>query len=76
MCLRFRLVFESKVAEMGSAQTRLNILNQRLAFAKGRVETVQGTTVAELHIFYASLLFMQLNFFYCICFVVVFQDCS
>lgn len=46
MCLRFRQVFESKVAEMDSAQTRLNVLTQRLAFAKGRVETIQGMTVA------------------------------
>lgn len=46
MCLRFRLAFESKVAEVASAQARLNVLTQRLAFAKGRVETVQGTTLA------------------------------
>lgn len=70
MCLRFSLVFESEVAEVCSAQTRLNVLNQRLAFAKGRVETVQGTTVAELHVYCASLLFMWPHLIYlcCCCF--------
>lgn len=35
-------MFESKVADVDSAVTRLSSLSQRLAFAKGRVETVQG----------------------------------
>ncbi|KAI3373565.1 hypothetical protein L3Q82_022153, partial [Scortum barcoo] len=39
---RFGLAFESKVAEVDAAQTRLNTLTQRLTFAKGRVETIQG----------------------------------
>lgn len=39
---RFRLAFESKVAEVAAAQTRLSALIQRLAFAKGRVEAIQG----------------------------------
>ncbi|XP_070773896.1 coiled-coil alpha-helical rod protein 1 [Enoplosus armatus] len=39
---RFSLAFESKVAEVDAAQTRLNIFTQRLTFAKGRVETIQG----------------------------------
>ncbi|XP_035482560.2 coiled-coil alpha-helical rod protein 1 isoform X2 [Scophthalmus maximus] len=39
---RFRLAFESKVAEVDAAQTRLNTFTQRLIFAKRRVETIQG----------------------------------
>lgn len=42
--LRFSQTFESKVADVDSAITWLNSLTQRLAFAKGRVETVQGAT--------------------------------
>lgn len=44
LVLRFSQTFESKVADVDSAMTRLNSLTQRLAFAKGRVETVQGAT--------------------------------
>uniref|UniRef100_UPI0037E7D71B coiled-coil alpha-helical rod protein 1 n=1 Tax=Semicossyphus pulcher TaxID=241346 RepID=UPI0037E7D71B len=39
---RFTLTFESKMAEVDAAGTRLNTLTQRLTFAKGRVETIQG----------------------------------
>lgn len=39
---RFGVAFESKVAEVNAAKTRLNTLTQRLTFAKGRVETIQG----------------------------------
>ncbi|XP_044079620.1 coiled-coil alpha-helical rod protein 1 [Siniperca chuatsi] len=45
---RFSLAFESKVAEVDAAQTRLNTFNQRLTFAKGRVETVQGLTMRRV----------------------------
>lgn len=45
---KFRLAFESKVAEVGSAQARLNVLTQRLTFAKGRVETVQGLILRKV----------------------------
>ncbi|XP_030294927.1 coiled-coil alpha-helical rod protein 1 [Sparus aurata] len=39
---RFSLTFESKVAQVDAAQTKLVTLNQRLTFAKRRVETIQG----------------------------------
>ncbi|XP_042355314.1 coiled-coil alpha-helical rod protein 1 isoform X2 [Plectropomus leopardus] len=39
---RFSLAFESKAAEVDAAQSRLNAFTQRLTFAKGRVETIQG----------------------------------
>ncbi|KAM7374170.1 hypothetical protein PAMP_006844 [Pampus punctatissimus] len=39
---RFSLTFESKVAEVDAAHTRLNTFTQRLTFAKRRVETIQG----------------------------------
>ncbi|XP_071317341.1 coiled-coil alpha-helical rod protein 1 [Trachinotus anak] len=39
---RFSLAFESKVAEVDTAQTRLSTFTQRLTFAKRRVETIQG----------------------------------
>ncbi|XP_068187183.1 coiled-coil alpha-helical rod protein 1 isoform X2 [Antennarius striatus] len=39
---RLSLAFESKVAELFATQTRLISLTQRLAFANGRVETIQG----------------------------------
>ncbi|XP_035033633.1 coiled-coil alpha-helical rod protein 1 [Hippoglossus stenolepis] len=39
---RFRLAFESKVAEVDAAQSRLNTFTQRLIFAKRRVETIQA----------------------------------
>ncbi|KAM9348605.1 coiled-coil alpha-helical rod protein 1 [Symphorus nematophorus] len=39
---RFSVAFESKVAEVDAAQTRLSTLAQRLTFAKGRVDTIQG----------------------------------
>ncbi|XP_041656623.1 coiled-coil alpha-helical rod protein 1 isoform X2 [Cheilinus undulatus] len=38
----FTAAFQSKVAEVDAAQTRLNTFTQRLTFAKGRVETIQG----------------------------------
>nr|XP_046266739.1 coiled-coil alpha-helical rod protein 1 [Scatophagus argus] len=48
---RFSLAFEDKVAEVDAAQTRLNTLTQRLSFARGRVETIQGLVMrrAALH---------------------------
>ncbi|XP_038565124.1 coiled-coil alpha-helical rod protein 1 [Micropterus salmoides] len=45
---RFSLAFESNVAEVESAQTRLNTFTQRLTFAKGRVETIQGLTMRRI----------------------------
>nr|XP_019940908.1 PREDICTED: coiled-coil alpha-helical rod protein 1 [Paralichthys olivaceus] len=39
---RFRVAFESKVAEVDAAQGRLSTFTQRLVFAKRRVETIQG----------------------------------
>ncbi|KAM8742283.1 coiled-coil alpha-helical rod protein 1 isoform 2-T3 [Acanthopagrus schlegelii] len=39
---RFSLAFESKVAQVDAAQTKLVTLTQRLTFAKRRVETIQG----------------------------------
>lgn len=42
---RFGLAFEAKVGEVEAAQARLNILTQRLTFAKRRVETTQGAHV-------------------------------
>lgn len=42
---RFSLAFESKVAEVDAAQTRLNIFTRRLTFAKRRVETIQGVLI-------------------------------
>ncbi|KAJ8383644.1 hypothetical protein AAFF_G00216150 [Aldrovandia affinis] len=39
---RFSVMFEDKVAEMHTAQKRLHSLGQRLTFAKGRVDTIQG----------------------------------
>lgn len=33
------------MAEVDAVQTRLNTLTQRLTFAKGRVETIQGTII-------------------------------
>ncbi|KAG5843478.1 hypothetical protein ANANG_G00151360 [Anguilla anguilla] len=39
---RFSLMFEDKVTEVQAAQRQLHRLNQRLTFAKGRVETIQG----------------------------------
>ncbi|XP_060911466.1 coiled-coil alpha-helical rod protein 1 [Labrus mixtus] len=45
---RFTLAFESKMAEMDAAQTRLNTLTQRLTFAKGRVATIQGLVMRRV----------------------------
>ncbi|TWW74881.1 coiled-coil alpha-helical rod protein 1 [Takifugu flavidus] len=44
---RFSQAFESKVADVDSAITRLSTLTQRLAFAKGRVETIQGLVLRK-----------------------------
>ncbi|KAM3601611.1 uncharacterized protein V6R79_015667 [Siganus canaliculatus] len=45
---RFSLTFKNKVAEVDAAQTRLNTLMQRLNFARGRVETVQGLLMRKV----------------------------
>lgn len=45
---RFSLAFESKVAEVDAAQTRLSTFTQRLTFAKGRAETIQGVIIMAL----------------------------
>ncbi|XP_067084977.1 coiled-coil alpha-helical rod protein 1 isoform X2 [Osmerus mordax] len=39
---RFSLAFEAKIAELESAQSRLNSHSQRLTFAKRKVDTIQG----------------------------------
>ncbi|XP_070699704.1 coiled-coil alpha-helical rod protein 1 [Pempheris klunzingeri] len=39
---RFSLAFERKVPEVNAVHARLNTLTQRLTFAKGRVEAIQG----------------------------------
>lgn len=54
---RFRLAFESKVAEVDAAQTRLNTFTQRLIFAKRRVETIQGVLALEVNGMIAMLHF-------------------
>lgn len=54
---RFSLAFESKIAEVDAAQTRLNTLTQRLTFAKGRVETIQGVITMEVYVLVAVLQF-------------------
>ncbi|XP_031176268.1 coiled-coil alpha-helical rod protein 1 isoform X2 [Sander lucioperca] len=45
---RFSLAFESKVAEVDAAQTRLNTFTQRLTFAKRRIETIQGLIMRKV----------------------------
>ncbi|XP_040006815.1 coiled-coil alpha-helical rod protein 1 isoform X2 [Xiphias gladius] len=45
---RFSLAFESKVAEVDAAQTRLDIFTKRLTFAKRRVETIQGLIIRRV----------------------------
>lgn len=55
LCLRFSLVFESKVVKVDAAQTRLNTLTKRLTFARGRVETIQGVITMELNVLFAVL---------------------
>ncbi len=52
---RFSLAFESKVADVAAAQTRLNTLTQRITFAKGRVETIQGGIMMTLNVLIAVL---------------------
>lgn len=54
--LRFSQAFESKVADVDAALIKLYTLTQRLTFAKGRVETIQGVTIDLCHS-YLNLLF-------------------
>lgn len=42
MSFSFSQAFQSKVAEVDAAKSRLNTFIQRLTFAKRRVETIQG----------------------------------
>ena len=67
------MAFESKVAEVDAAQTRLSTLTQRLTFAKGRVEMIQGVIIMECNVLMAVLQFeLQLSgkesTFHCLCF--------
>ncbi|CAJ1064176.1 coiled-coil alpha-helical rod protein 1 isoform X1 [Xyrichtys novacula] len=59
---RFTSAFESKVAEMEAAQTRLNTLTQRLTFAKGRVETIQGLILRRVALQKAQLACKQTEY--------------
>ncbi|XP_029374587.1 coiled-coil alpha-helical rod protein 1 [Echeneis naucrates] len=45
---RFSLAFEGRMAEMDTAQTRLNTFTQRLTFAKRQVETIQGLIIRRV----------------------------
>ncbi|KAK5859170.1 hypothetical protein PBY51_003256 [Eleginops maclovinus] len=45
---RFSLAFESRLAEVDTAQARLSTLTQRLTFAKRRVETIQGLIMRKV----------------------------
>ncbi|KAG7223270.1 hypothetical protein INR49_015626 [Caranx melampygus] len=45
---RFSLAFQNKVAEVDTAQARLNTFTQRVMFAKRRVETIQGLIMRRM----------------------------
>ncbi|KAJ8276551.1 hypothetical protein COCON_G00083030 [Conger conger] len=44
---RFALMFEDKLTEVQAAQRHLHGLSQRLTFAKGRVDTIQGLVMRK-----------------------------